>query len=62
MNVLELSEKLWSGEVDTRDHHPFGAAGGLVEVTEDVVFVPASRTSPRSRPVTGWRSWTPAAR
>jgi alkyl sulfatase BDS1-like metallo-beta-lactamase superfamily hydrolase len=39
MDVLELADKLWSGEVTVETHHPVGGGGGdLVEVADGVAF------------------------
>ncbi len=40
-DVLELADQLWRGEVSTTDIHPVGNLGGLAEICEGVVFVPA---------------------
>ncbi len=41
-DVLELAEKLWSGEIDIASIHPVGGyLGGLAEITDGVAFVPS---------------------
>jgi glyoxylase-like metal-dependent hydrolase (beta-lactamase superfamily II) len=40
-DVLELADRLWRGEVSTADFHPVGNLGGLAEICDGVVFVPA---------------------
>jgi len=40
-DVLALADRLWRGEVDIEDHHPFGHAGGLAAIAEGVAFVPS---------------------
>src|SRR5579863_3107042 len=40
--VLELADKLWTGEADIVDTHPVGGFfGGLAEVDAGVAFVPS---------------------
>jgi glyoxylase-like metal-dependent hydrolase (beta-lactamase superfamily II) len=41
MDVIELSDRLWRGEVDIAEHHPVGAVGDLAEVADGVSFVPS---------------------
>jgi len=36
---LELAERLWRGEADTREHHPLAGSGRLVEVATGVAFL-----------------------
>jgi alkyl sulfatase BDS1-like metallo-beta-lactamase superfamily hydrolase len=38
-SVLELTDKLWSGEVTTREVHPVGGHRGLDEVADGTAFV-----------------------
>ncbi len=40
-DILALADRLWRGEVGTSEYHPVGHLGGLAEVTDDVVFLPA---------------------
>ena len=40
MDVLELADRLWRGEVETSTFHPVGHIGGLAEVCEGVAFLP----------------------
>ena len=40
-DVLALADRLWRGEVHTSEYHPVGHLGGLAEITDDVVFLPA---------------------
>ena len=41
MDILELADKLWTGETDTSQFHPLGAHGDLAEVVDGVAFVPS---------------------
>jgi glyoxylase-like metal-dependent hydrolase (beta-lactamase superfamily II) len=40
-DVLALADRLWRGEVRTSEYHPVGHLGGLAQITDDVVFLPA---------------------
>ena len=40
-NVLALADRLWRGEVTTRELHPVGHMGGMAEVGDGIAFVPA---------------------
>ncbi|MGH9090448.1 MAG: alkyl sulfatase dimerization domain-containing protein [Acidimicrobiales bacterium] len=40
-DVLELADRLWTGEIDVTRHHPVGHVGGLAEICEGVAFVPS---------------------
>jgi glyoxylase-like metal-dependent hydrolase (beta-lactamase superfamily II) len=40
-DVLRLADRLWRGEVHISEYHPVGYLGGLAEITDDVVFLPA---------------------
>ena len=40
-DILALADRLWRGEVGTSEYHPVGHLGGLAEVTDDLVFLPA---------------------
>jgi alkyl sulfatase BDS1-like metallo-beta-lactamase superfamily hydrolase len=40
-SILELADKLWTGEASMDDHHPFGHRGVLEEVADGVAFVPS---------------------
>jgi glyoxylase-like metal-dependent hydrolase (beta-lactamase superfamily II) len=40
-DVLALADRLWRGEVPIGEYHPVGHLGGLAEITDDVVFLPA---------------------
>src|SRR6059058_3592300 len=38
-DVLDLAERLWTGQVTVETHHPVGGgAGGVVEVADGVAF------------------------
>jgi alkyl sulfatase BDS1-like metallo-beta-lactamase superfamily hydrolase len=41
VGVLELSDRLWSGEVRIEDAHPFSVLGPVEELAEGVAFVPS---------------------
>jgi alkyl sulfatase BDS1-like metallo-beta-lactamase superfamily hydrolase len=41
VGALELSDRLWSGEVRIEDAHPFSVLGPVEELSEDVAFVPS---------------------
>jgi alkyl sulfatase BDS1-like metallo-beta-lactamase superfamily hydrolase len=41
IGVLELSDRLWRGELGIAGAHPFSLVGGAEEVADDVVFVPS---------------------
>jgi alkyl sulfatase BDS1-like metallo-beta-lactamase superfamily hydrolase len=40
-DVIDIADRLWRGEVDIEDHHPFSHMGGLAEVADGVAFVPS---------------------
>jgi glyoxylase-like metal-dependent hydrolase (beta-lactamase superfamily II) len=40
-DILETADRLWRGEATTAEVHPFGHAGGLVEVADRVAFCPS---------------------
>jgi alkyl sulfatase BDS1-like metallo-beta-lactamase superfamily hydrolase len=40
-DALELSDKLWRGEIAIEDNHPFAPRGGVVEVAAGCAFVPS---------------------
>ncbi len=40
-DVLALADRLWNGQAHTSEFHPVGHLGGLAEICEDVVFLPA---------------------
>jgi glyoxylase-like metal-dependent hydrolase (beta-lactamase superfamily II) len=40
-DVLALADRLWRGDVHISEFHPVGHLGGLAEITDDVVFLPA---------------------
>ena len=40
-DVLALADRLWRGEARTSEFHPVGHLGGLAEICQDVVFLPA---------------------
>ncbi|MBW3669890.1 MAG: MBL fold metallo-hydrolase [Actinobacteria bacterium] len=40
-SVLELSDRLWDGDIDTSTHHPLFSTGTLEEVAPGVAFVPS---------------------
>lgn len=41
LGVLDLSDRLWRGELGIEDAHPFSLVGAAEEVADDVVFVPS---------------------
>ncbi len=41
MEILDLADKLWTGEVSVEDAHPFSLIGDAQEVADDVAFVPS---------------------
>ncbi|MCU1591211.1 MAG: fold metallo-hydrolase [Frankiales bacterium] len=41
MDVLDLADKLWRGELTVEDVHPFSLIGEVQEVAEGVAFVPS---------------------
>jgi alkyl sulfatase BDS1-like metallo-beta-lactamase superfamily hydrolase len=40
-DMLELADRLWSGEADLAEHHPVGFLGELTEVDEGIAFLPS---------------------
>jgi glyoxylase-like metal-dependent hydrolase (beta-lactamase superfamily II) len=40
-DVLALADRLWRGEVHISELHPVGNLGGIAEITDDVMFLPA---------------------
>jgi len=40
-DVLALADRLWRGDVRTSEFHPVGHLGGIAEICQDVVFLPA---------------------
>ena len=40
-SVLELAERLWTGEARVEDTHPFSLIGEAEEVADGVAFVPS---------------------
>jgi glyoxylase-like metal-dependent hydrolase (beta-lactamase superfamily II) len=40
-DVLALADRLWRGELTTRELHPVGHLGGLAEIADGIAFVPA---------------------
>jgi alkyl sulfatase BDS1-like metallo-beta-lactamase superfamily hydrolase len=41
LDVLDLADRLWRGETDVGEHHPFRPEGGLAQVADGVAFVPS---------------------
>ena len=39
--ILEIADKLWTGEVDPHDAHPWFPESQLVEISDDVAFIPS---------------------
>ena len=39
--MLELADRLWTGEADLAEHHPVGFLGELTEVAEGIAFLPS---------------------
>ena len=40
-DMLELADRLWTGEADLAEHHPVGFLGELTEVSEGIAFLPS---------------------
>ena len=40
-DLLELADRLWRGDADIAEHHPFGMAGEIAEVAPGAAFVAA---------------------
>jgi alkyl sulfatase BDS1-like metallo-beta-lactamase superfamily hydrolase len=40
-DMLELADRLWSGEADLAEHHPVGFLGELTEIDEGIAFLPS---------------------
>ena len=40
-DILALADRLWRGEVHISEYHPVTHLGGIAEITDDVVFLPA---------------------
>jgi glyoxylase-like metal-dependent hydrolase (beta-lactamase superfamily II) len=40
-DVLETAERLWNGELTTKELHPVGHMGGLTEVADGIAFLPS---------------------
>jgi alkyl sulfatase BDS1-like metallo-beta-lactamase superfamily hydrolase len=40
VDVVELAERLWRGEVSVKEHHPIIFGGDLAEITDGVAFLP----------------------
>ncbi len=40
-DILELTDRLWRGEVPSSEYHPVSHLGGLAEICEGVAFVPS---------------------
>ena len=40
-DMLELADRLWSGEADLAERHPVGFLGELTEVAEGIAFLPS---------------------
>jgi glyoxylase-like metal-dependent hydrolase (beta-lactamase superfamily II) len=41
MDILALADRLWRGDVPIGEYHPVTHLGGIAEITDDVVFLPA---------------------
>lgn len=41
VDVLELADRLWRGEVPSGEYHPVSHLGGLAEICDGVAFVPS---------------------
>lgn len=41
MDIVELADQLWRGEITTSSHSPMDVGEGICEVTDDVVFLPS---------------------
>jgi len=40
-DILGLADRLWRGEVSSREYHPVGHLGGLAEICDGVAFAPS---------------------
>ena len=40
-DILALADRLWRGDAHTSEFHPVGHLGGMAEICDDVVFLPA---------------------
>ena len=40
-DMLELADRLWTGEADIAEHHPVGFLGELTEVDDGIAFLPS---------------------
>src|ERR1035437_3340072 len=40
-DVLDIAERLWTGEISTSETHPIWTWGGLAEVADGVAFTPS---------------------
>jgi glyoxylase-like metal-dependent hydrolase (beta-lactamase superfamily II) len=40
-DILELADRLWRGEITSREYHPVAHRGGLAEICEGVAFLPS---------------------
>ena len=38
---VQIADRLWRGETNIEDHHPFSHIGGLAEVADGVAFIPS---------------------
>jgi len=45
-DVLDLADRLWTGQVTTSEIHPLSPSAGMAEVADGVGFVPSFATSP----------------
>jgi alkyl sulfatase BDS1-like metallo-beta-lactamase superfamily hydrolase len=41
MSILDLADRLWTGETSVKDHHPFSINSGIEEVAPRTGFVPS---------------------
>ena len=38
---IQIADRLWRGDTNIEDHHPFSHIGGLAEVADGVAFIPS---------------------
>ena len=40
-SILDIAERLWTGDMSVKDHHPFSVGGEIAEVAPGTAFVPS---------------------
>ena len=53
VDILTLADRLWRGDVHIGEYHPVTHLGGIVEITDDVVFLPAFANVTATRTAAG---------